>query len=936
MSAIPLGTPESSEQGNNTTIPIPTTLPIDPIVLTDGISIPALTTDAFTIGASQQIPFVNGSGTDFSYDGDFTYAASTDTLRVSNVLVGTTATVNALLMDGVTVDTIETSLTNDDTHIPTSGAVFDAIGVLAHGNHTGQVISTGLVTSLHVSSITAQTDLPVGLVSTDELLVNDGGVLKRMDISVLQAYMQSELTFVSYTHPNHTGQVLSTGDGATVLDITAITAQTESLGLISSDEILVNDGGVISRADISVLQAYMQSSLTFYSHPNHSGQVTSTGDGATVVTASAITAQTELASGLASTDELLVSDNGVLKRMDTSVIQSYMEENISHLTGVDYINYNSGVTPPSEDAGMTWWNETELALNVASGVGPVLQMGQEIYFLVYNDGVAQIDNGTVLRPVGATLVGGKVIGTTEPALADVYSTVEGTLMVATMDIAPSTTGLATRLGRVRGFDTTHLTPGATAYVSPTVPGGLTNTRPEFPNYEISMGAALVSDTAPDGEFIVSVTKDTTNTFNNFFNGTFRESFSFTVSEAGGVVTGTLVPTNGNVDMTMLFSDGFSLLDTDPSATIVLTPGTDTVPVKNYVYVLQSTKVLTVSTSDFPSAQHIKVATLLLQSATTTGTEGAFRNQNWNDHIQSSDNDMGHLSHITEKLRKFEAQWYSGCELATVVRTAPAPDELYITVTGGIVYQLHAQSFPAFDTETTGNVHVVNDSVTAYLAASDLATLILDSAGVSLSNRDYSLVVWGVANKSGEPSHLFVNLPNGSYSSSALAIADSQNYSVYTIPNDFAGVGFLIARITLAFGGGTSTITVNQVEDLRGKVPNTSAGGGSVGGAGVTTFLGLTDVPASYVGEGLNVTRVNAGATALEFYDVDGAINLQHTGDLTDGAPTDAEIDSATGTTPAAVGAGWRTSILDTTGSALIYLVVSDGTNWQYTALTIAT
>lgn len=66
------------------------------------------------------------------------------------------------------------------------------------------------------------------------------------------------------------------------------------------------------------------------------------------------------------------------------------------------------------------------------------------------------------------------------------------------------------------------------------------------------------------------------------------------------------------------------------------------------------------------------------------------------------------------------------------------------------------------------------------------------------------------------------------------------------------------------------------------------------------------------------------------------VNLQFTGSLTDGAPTDAQIDSATGTTPAAVGAGWKCTILDSDGSALIYIIVSDGTNWQYTALTIAT
>ena len=57
--------------------------------------------------------------------------------------------------------------------------------------------------------------------------------------------------------------------------------------------------------------------------------------------------------------------------------------------------------------------------------------------------------------------------------------------------------------------------------------------------------------------------------------------------------------------------------------------------------------------------------------------------------------------------------------------------------------------------------------------------------------------------------------------------------------------------------------------------------------------------------------------------------------LTDGAPTDAQIDAATGTTPAAVGSGWKRLILDSDGSALMYIIISDGSNWQYTVMTIA-
>ena len=46
---------------------------------------------------------------------------------------------------------------------------------------------------------------------------------------------------------------------------------------------------------------------------------------------------------------------------------------------------------------------------------------------------------------------------------------------------------------------------------------------------------------------------------------------------------------------------------------------------------------------------------------------------------------------------------------------------------------------------------------------------------------------------------------------------------------------------------------------------------SGGGAGATTFTGLSDVPSSYTTHALKFTRVNAGETALEFFEIPYAI-----------------------------------------------------------------
>jgi hypothetical protein len=50
-----------------------------------------------------------------------------------------------------------------------------------------------------------------------------------------------------YVHPNHTGEVTSTGDGATVVASTAISNKTALGSLSGTEEFLINDGGVLKK-----------------------------------------------------------------------------------------------------------------------------------------------------------------------------------------------------------------------------------------------------------------------------------------------------------------------------------------------------------------------------------------------------------------------------------------------------------------------------------------------------------------------------------------------------------------------------------------------------------------------------------------------------------------------------------------------------------------
>jgi len=138
--------------------------------------------------------------------------------------------------------------------------------------------------------------------------------------------------------------------------------------------------------------------------------------------------------------------------------------------------------------------------------------------------------------------------------------------------------------------------------------------------------------------------------------------------------------------------------------------------------------------------------------------------------------------------------------------------------------MHKQTFPAYDMATGADIHIVNDPVAPYKSVTNLNTITVDANGDTINNKWFSVVVWGVANKTGEVSHLMCNLPIGSYNTETTAVSDALGYSVYTIPAQFRGVGFLMGRFTV--NKATNVWTYNSgvgYQDLRGFIPNATAG-----------------------------------------------------------------------------------------------------------------
>lgn len=310
----------------------------------------------------------------------------------------------------------------------------------------------------------------------------------------------------------------------------------------------------------------------------------------------------------------------------------------------------------------------------------------------------------------------------------------------------------------------------------------------------------------------------------FFRGTFRQSMDVAVTSDGATITLSLERIGGG-DLTMQFSDGLTTLVTPP-LTIPITPGTMTVPGKRFVYIPQSTKVLTESLDDWPATdEHIKIWRGVVNDASYVQTNGALGDQVIQDHMSDLTALHGHFNHVMERLRAMHSCYHSGLAL-TITVTPGSPDVVDFALTAGVVRQIHKQSIGVFDTASGDDIHVVNDSVSPYSPITDLADITEDANGDSLLNRYYSLYFWMTINQTGVPSHVMCNLPNGSYATSQDAIADVQGLTEKSVPAMFRGISALLYRLTFRYqsaGGGDFTLI--QTEDLREELPSMSAGGG---------------------------------------------------------------------------------------------------------------
>lgn len=179
---------------------------------------------------------------------------------------------------------------------------------------------------------------------------------------------------------------------------------------------------------------------------------------------------------------------------------------ITSLTGItggissaDFLQFDTTSTATGA-VGRLVWNDTDGTLEFQLKGGNVtLQIGQEQVLRAANDTGSTIVNGSVVYIGGSTGSRVNVI----KAQANSETSSSKTIGVLTEDIANGQTGFVTVNGLVRDLDTSALTEGGAVWLSASVAGGVTSTRPTAPNHGVLIGWCVRSH-ATNGSIFVNV------------------------------------------------------------------------------------------------------------------------------------------------------------------------------------------------------------------------------------------------------------------------------------------------------------------------------------------------------------------------------------------------------------------------------------------------
>jgi len=261
----------------------------------------------------------------------------------------------------VTFSNLEDSIFGNisgDATVAAGGALTIAAGAVEHGMLAEDIIS-------------GQDELAhADIADADELMISDNGVIKRVGVDSLRDHF---FGVVSGDATVADGGALTIAAGAvehSMLNDNCISGKTNlgSTGVDDADEFLFSDAGTIKALTGANLYGWMFSKISGDATVSNAGALTIAAASVegSMLNDNAISGRNDIGATLQLTDELLVSDGGVLKRMDVSRLAEPMaggglrhsagtlavDIEIDTVRGSSGHNYNSttGVYTLSENA----------------------------------------------------------------------------------------------------------------------------------------------------------------------------------------------------------------------------------------------------------------------------------------------------------------------------------------------------------------------------------------------------------------------------------------------------------------------------------------------------------------------------------------------------------------------------------------------------------
>lgn len=518
---------------------------------------------------------------------------------------------------------------------------------------------------------------------------------------------------------------------------------------------------------------------------------------------------------------ILGTFGGTSFQHNSSVMRSNDGTNEIVLTSSSGINHNPASTPSYQER-LLYWDEANHCYSFYNDRPDVsMQIGRELWKRLKNNTGSTKLNGKV------AYISGESAGelTFDLANASGFMSSQGTIGFLTEDINNADSGEITMSGTVRGVDTTGETTGMPVFLD-IVSGEWTCTPPPSPNYLVRLGSIGLVGASGTIEANVSIGNNT-QTIIEIFNGTILEDRDVSIVSNGTIVECTLEKQGGG-DLTLFFNGSFIPFDSTPAARVTLTHGTDASPILNYIYIPESTGILTANTTGFPTAQHVPIGKCYCQSAASVQSDRPMLFHEWTEHLVDSNN-QGHMSHIDAWIRAQHATYVENSGLV-VSFSGSGTGTVGMGNTTGKALQLHEHNFPAF--VDPAEIYLHNHPTIPNTVVSNIHDIDVDSAGNSLDGSTFAVTLVAVISEDEAGCKWIGTLPSGSYGQNKPdeTRVDILKYSNFSFPTEYKGAAILVHRLIVSRNpsGTTSTIYLDPSDDLRGKTPDTTAGG--TGGA----------------------------------------------------------------------------------------------------------